>query len=46
MTLSAEDMDLFKDLRMAEFGRVIQEIIDDPDRDHDSFCARQVFETA
>lgn len=37
MTLSAEDMELFKDLRMAEFGRVIQEIIDDPDRDHDSF---------
>lgn len=37
MGLTAEDMALFKDLRMAEFGRVIQEIIDDPDRDHDSF---------
>lgn len=37
MTLTPEDMQLFKDLRMTEFGRVIQEIIDDPDRDHDSF---------
>lgn len=37
MTLTQEDMELFKELRMTEFGRVIQEIIDDPARDHDSF---------
>lgn len=37
MTLTQDDMQLFKDLRMTEFGRVIQEIIDDPARDHDSF---------
>lgn len=37
MTLTSEDMTLFKELRMTEFGRVIQEIIDDPGRDHDSF---------